>query len=398
MKLGKLPENVLKRSVLRQIRKKREEVLYGAGIGADCAIFSPAGDSITAVCMREGVVIAGKEASPGLETHRVEKILPEGGILPGKEILPEKETSPGEEILSEKETSSGKEILQEKENPPGSREVPVTIGALIQKCANNLAAGGARPVALLITLLLPEEVQESHIRELMAEAEQKCAELGMEIAGGQTRITSAVHAAVAVVTGYGTAPGENHCMPGAAPGQDILLSKWIGLEGTALAAKRSRTRLLKRYPAFLVEEAQDFERYLSVLPEAEIGVRNGVCAMHDASEGGILGALWELAEGAGVGLRIDMRKLPLRQETVEVCECCGLNPYELLSGGCLIMTAQDGPGLLAALKEEGIPASIIGRVTEGNDRLLINGDEIRYLDRPKNDAVYNGMEPIMSDA
>ena len=82
MKTGKLPENVLKRSVLRQIRKKREEVLYGAGIGADCAIFSPAGDSITAVCMREGVVIAGKEASPGLETHRVEKILPEGGILP----------------------------------------------------------------------------------------------------------------------------------------------------------------------------------------------------------------------------------------------------------------------------------------------------------------------------
>ena len=62
------------------------------------------------------------------------------------------------------------------------------------------------------------------------------------------------------------------------------------------------------------------------------------------------------------------------------------------------MTAQDGPGLLAALKEDGIPASIIGRVTEGNDRLLINGDEIRYLDRPKNDAVYNGMEPIMSDA
>lgn len=342
MKIGKLPENVLKRSVLRQIRKKREEVLYGAGIGADCAIFSPAGDSPAAVCMREGMVI------------------------------PE-------------------ERFQE-----GCREAPATMAALIQKCANNLAAGGARPAAILLTLLLPEKAEEADIRVLAAEAEKKCEELGMEIAGGQTRITSAVNAALAVVTGYGILSGGNLPMAGAAPGQDILLSKWIGLEGTALAAKRSRTRLLERYPACLVEEASGFERYLSVLPEAEIGMKNGVCAMHDASEGGILGALWELAESAGVGLRIDMRRLPLRQETVEVCECCGLNPYELLSGGCLIMTAQDGPGLLAALKEEGIPASMIGRVTEGNDRILINGDEVRYMDRPKNDAVYNDIPPITS--
>ena len=98
--------------------------------------------------------------------------------------------------------------------------------------------------------------------------------------------------------------------------------------------------------------------------------------------------MWELGEGAGAGLRIDMRKIPLRQETVEVCEYCGVNPYELMSGGCLVMTAEDGPGLAAALEAEGIPATVVGKVTAGSGRLLVNGEEIRYMNRPARDGIY----------
>ena len=117
-------------------------------------------------------------------------------------------------------------------------------------------------------------------------------------------------------------------------------------------------------------------------------MKSGVCAMHDASEGGIFTAIWELAEGAGVGLTIDLKKLPLRQETVEVCECCNTNPYEMKSGGCLVMTCEDGPGLVAALGAEGIPAVIVGRLTDSNDRIILNEDEVRYMDRPRTDAIY----------
>ena len=87
-----------------------------------------------------------------------------------------------------------------------------------------------------------------------------------------------------------------------------------------------------------------------------------------------------------------MKKLPVRQETVEVCECCNLNPYELLSGGCLVMTAPDGAGLTAALEAQGIPAVIVGKVTDSNDRILINGEDVRYMDRPGQDAVYQLMK------
>ena len=179
-----------------------------------------------------------------------------------------------------------------------------------------------------------------------------------------------------------------HTARNAAPGQDVVVSKWIGLEGTALLARRYREGLLSRYPTYLVDEAAGFERYLSVLPEAAAAVEAGACAMHDVSEGGIFAALWELAEAAGVGLTIELKKLPLRQETVEVCEYCNVNPYELLSGGSLIMTADDGPGLVAALMKQKITAVVVGKVNNGSTRLLINGEEIRYMDRPKRDELY----------
>lgn len=354
MHIGKLPENALKRSVLRQIRTKREEVLHGAGVGEDCAIFSFGEKVGMAACMQEAMVAADRETAYGSG----DKASAPGGAGPGFEA--------GERFL--------------------------TMGDLIQKCANNLAAGGARPVAATITLLLPVHTEEPRVRALMAAAEEKCAELSMEIAGGQTRISAGVLQPMAVVTAYGKVLQENGCsIKAARPGQDIVLSKWIGLQGTALTARRHYGKLRERYPAYLVEEAMDFDRYLSVLPEAEIALKHGVCAMHDASEGGILGALWELAEGAGTGLTVDMRKLPLRQETVEVCECCGVNPYELLSGGCLIMATWDGPGLQHALERAQIPAALVGKVTDSHDRLLLNGEETRYLDRPRTDSIYAAM-------
>ena len=321
MKIGKISESVLKRSVLRQIHTKREEIVSGAAIGEDCAIFVQS-DARMVSCMQEADLSA------------------------------------------------------------------VTVKQLIYRCANNLAAAGAEPFALMITLLLPEDTEEASLKSWMTEADKAAAELSMQIAGGQTRVTEALCHPYAVVTGYGKLPTGSRTVGKAEPGQDIVISKWIGLEGTACLAKHNREKLLARYPAYLVEEAEDFDRFLSIIPEAATAGKSSVCAMHDASEGGIFASLWELAEGAGVGLTIDLKKLPLRQETVEVCECLGVNPYELRSGGCLIMTSRDGLGLVAALQEKQIPAVVVGKVTDSKDRILLNEDEVRYMERPKQDEIY----------
>lgn len=344
MNSGKVPVNVLKRSVLRQLKNKRSEIANSAGLGADCAIFEPFSEGQLVTCVQEGVV----------------------------------------------------ELCCENDLAEAEREDPsvMPMRRFFQKCANNLATAGAEPVAAELVIFLPESVEEPELKALMSEAEGIAAELNIQIIGGQTRVSSAVRQPLATVTGYGIRK------TGAVPmdvrkklaGQDIIITKWIGLEGTADLAARNQEELLTRYPAYLVEEAAAFDRYYSILPEAATAVKSGGCTMHDISEGGVFAALWEMAEGAGVGLTIDMKKLPLRQETVEVCEFCNVNPYELRSGGSLIIASPEGTAVVEALAAEGIPAVIVGRFTDSNERLILNEDEVRYMDRPQRDEIYKETE------
>ena len=358
MNSGKVPVNVLKRSVLRQLKNKRTEIANSAGLGADCAVFAPFSKGQLVTCVQEGVV------ELQCENDLAEAEREDLSVMPMRRIF--------------------------------------------QKCANNLAAAGAEPVAAELVIFLPETVEEPELKALMEEAEKAATDLNIQIIGGQTRVSSAVRQPIATATGYGilseaavtqVSAGKNLA------GQDIIITKWIGLEGTADLATRNRENLLERYPAYLVEEAAAFDRYYSILPEAathlelykafpEIGasaVKSGGCTMHDVSEGGVFAALWEMAEGAGVGLTIDMKKLPLRQETVEVCEFCNVNPYELRSGGSLIIASPEGTAVVEALAAEGIPAVIVGRFTDSNERLILNEDEVRYMDRPQRDEIYKNV-------
>ncbi len=354
MRSGKISDSVLKRSVFKQIRTKSQEVLCGAGIGEDCAIFASADAFFS--CVSEAAVAEKAD-----------------------------------------------------------------MARVLVKCANNLATAGARPIAALITLILPQDVQEEQLKALMAGAEEACNGMRMQIAGGHTTVSSHVDCPIVSVTAYGipadgisadilsaNKPSADKLSAdklsadkpsagkqpaylttkGAKPGQDIVLTKWIALEGTAILARRNKQRLLQRYPAHLVEEAEDFDRYLSVMPEAAVAVKSGVRVMHDASEGGILAALWELAESSGVGLTINMRKIPIRQETVEVCELCEVNPYTLACGGCLILVTDHGEALVSQLAGEGINAAVIGQITDSHDRLIYNADEKRYLDKPAQDEIF----------
>lgn len=259
----------------------------------------------------------------------------------------------------------------------------------IPMALNNVAVSGAEPVGVMLGILLPEETEEAEFQQIMEKAEEVCSAWHVEIMGGHTEVTSAVAKPIMTVTGVGKKEAARAGYPqGIKANQDIVVSKWIGLEGTARLAKEHKEELCSRYPVRMIEEAAAYDKYLSVIPEAATAMKSGVCGMHDVSRGGIFGALWEMASGAGVGLEIDLKKLPVKQETIEICEFFELNPYELLSGGCLIMVTEDGNGLVTALAREEIPAVIVGRTTDSNDRILYNEDEKRYLDMPKTDQIY----------
>ncbi|MFP3153235.1 AIR synthase family protein [Lachnospiraceae bacterium ZAX-1] len=324
MKVGKISESILKRSVFKQIRTVRPEVVLGAGVGEDCAAMQLKADEIFVVS-----------------------------------------TDPI--------TGTAVDI--------GHLAIHITL--------NDLSSCGAEPVGVLLTILLPEDATEADLKEMMKQIEDVCAIFHVQIMGGHTEVTKAVNQPVITVCGIGKAKeGQLVSTSGVKPGQDIIVSKWIGLEGTSIIAKKKEEELLSRYPNHMVDTAKGFDQYMSVLPEAAVAMKFGVCAMHDVTEGGIFGALWEMAEASGIGLCIDLKKIPVRQETIEVCEFYGISPYELISSGCMLMAVDNGSNLVHEIEKAGIKASVIGKAVSGKDRILMNEEEKRFLEPPKTDELY----------
>ena len=169
------------------------------------------------------------------------------------------------------------------------------------------------------------------------------------------------------------------------PGQDIVMTGFIALEGTARLAKENREKLLKTLPEELLDEAEGFLKYLIRVPEAAVAIQHGATAMLTVGDGGIMTALWILAGYSGTGMRVYLRDIPVKQETIEICEVLEVNPYHLLSGGCALLTADNGYRLCADLREMGFDAAVIGRITADNDKAIINGDSLGFLNRPQTD-------------
>ena len=259
----------------------------------------------------------------------------------------------------------------------------------IHVTANDLAAAGAQPVAVMVTAMLPPRTEEKELQKIMEDMENTCEKLDMEVIGGHTEVTDVVNRPVLSVTGVGKMKRQDALFEKKLEaGQDLVVTKWIGLEGTSIVAKEKEQELRKVFSDPFVRTAQEFDQYLSVIPESKIAMEHGVRVMHDVTEGGIFGALWEMAEGSGVGLEIDLKKIPIRQETIEVCEQFGLNPYVLMSSGSMLIGTEHGEILVRHLQEAGISAAVVGQAMDGNDRILRNGGEVRYLDKPQSDELY----------
>jgi hydrogenase maturation factor len=218
--------------------------------------------------------------------------------------------------------------------------------------------------------------------------DEACAAAGAQILGGHTEVSRAVKEPLLSVTGVGAVRRELLLSPqNIRPGMDIVVTKWIGLEGTVILAAEQQEKLCTRFTKPFLDRAESYLTQLSVIPEAAVAAKSGVCAMHNASQGGIFGALWEMAEAAGVGLEIDLKKIPIRQETVEICEFFDINPYKLLAQGAMLMAAEDGNALVAALCAEGIPATVVGKATDSNDRILLCDGERRFLETAQTDEL-----------
>lgn len=324
MKTGKVPEAILKRSVFKQLTVKRKEILIGPNIGEDCSVGQFGPDELFA-------------------------------------------------LSCDPITGAVKDI--------GSLAVHIT--------ANDLAACGAEPVGIMLTVLLPKDFPEEDLKSIIKDVGITCEQLNLQVMGGHTEVTTAVIQPILCVTGIGKLKRDKLLTPKKVKeGQDVVMTKWAGLEGTAIIAAHKEEELKKHYNNEFIEKAKILNQYISVVPESKIATEHGVTIMHDATEGGLFGALWELAASARKGIEIILDKIPIKQETIEICEYFELNPYKLISSGSMLMVTDNGHSLVDKLMADGIQATVIGKITGGNDRIVIQDETRRSLEPAKSDELY----------
>ncbi len=266
---------------------------------------------------------------------------------------------------------------------------PATKGGYyaVHNAANNLFTCGVKPEMIILNVMLPPEKEESDLKEIMRDCRKAADELKVSIEGGHTEVTDALTRPLISAVAVGRAVEQKEPVRKIIAGDAVVMTGWAAIEGTAILATECEKKLKERFPAPLIAEAASFDRFISVRKASEIAIADGAYAIHDISGGGVFAALWELSVMADCGLDVDLKAIPIRQETVEITNYLGLNPYQMLSGGALLMITDNECVLCEKLQDNGIPATVIGMVTGNNDKILRNEDEVRYLDKPAADEI-----------
>ena len=176
------------------------------------------------------------------------------------------------------------------------------------------------------------------------------------------------------------------------PGDELIVACPVAAEGTAWITENYHDRLREVFCGTVsLRMPENFRKFTEqeqrkrTIRSGRWRKKSGASARYLMGEGGFLSALWKMAEASGVGLSADLRSVPIRQETIEICEIFDVNPYKLLSGGSILLGIQGGDAFVQELRREGIMAAVIGQTNSGNDRLLYSGGNARYLERPAED-------------
>lgn len=327
MKIGKSSEVILTRSVLKQLKKKRQELIQGPCYGE-----------------QTGVI----------------------------------------------DSSLSKRVILSTNPFIGTKKEAGEFG--IFEAVNDVASTGADVVGILVSILLPAKMEEKGLKRIMEDLRIQCQKWNIDVIGGHTEVTPAVNEPILTITAIGMMEQENFLHSSTIKdGLELVMTKWCGQSGTARLALKKENELQQRYPDDFLEGAKKMRDYLSIKQEMQVLLEYQkeyeIGAIHHVAKGGVFGALWEFAAAGKVGLDIDLMKIPLKQETVEVCEFFELNPYCLESVGCLLIAVERGNDLVEQFRGANIPAVVIGKVTKNNDRIIRNDEEERYLEPPKSDEI-----------
>lgn len=267
----------------------------------------------------------------------------------------------------------------------------------IHELASDLATSAIRPEFAVLDYNLPQSLEPRDFRRYTEALSDECARLGVAIIGGHTgRYPGAEFTVVGGGMLMGTGEEAGYLTPAMARGGDeVLMTKSAALEATAVLAHSFPSKVRDALGRHVAGRAMDLIHSCSTVEDsltaASSGIRSeGVTSMHDATEGGVLGGLFEMAKASGRDLRVDHEMISLSEECMEVCGLFGLDPFVTLGEGSLLLTCTPGrsPEVMRRLSKGGLKPKKIGVVGEKGGRLLITRRGVEGVYTPPRDDPY----------
>jgi hydrogenase expression/formation protein HypE len=260
--------------------------------------------------------------------------------------------------------------------------------------ANDIATRGVQPRWFNSIILLPRYSSTELVEKICTQMDKAARQLNVAIVGGHCEVSPGIDHAIVTGCVIGIAENKKYVTSGGARiGDQIILTKGAGIEGTAILASDLETELLAVFDKSFLKKAENFFEKISVVKDAITAFRTGgVSAMHDPTEGGVAGGLHELADAANVGFQVYGEKIFVPDETQKICAHFDVDPIQLISSGSLLIVAKESKTgeILSSLSRNGIQASMIGEVVKsGLGRTLVtNGGEKIKLVRPTSDHLW----------
>ena len=267
------------------------------------------------------------------------------------------------------------------------------IGRLsIHISCNDIASNGIQPLGIMLAVMLPEGTTEEEIEEMMRQAGKASEALGVEIIGGHTEITPAVTKPVIVSTAIGRGKkGASQNAGDMKPGDLIMLTKFAGLEGSGIIACDFEDQLASVLTKEEIQEAKNLLDRVSVVTEGVAAGEVGTHGMHDVTEGGILGAVWEMCTIAKTGAEVWPDQVPVKEVTKKICSHFDINYLRLISSGCMviIVPADKKDEMMEAMKDKGVEASYIGIIKDAASGICMKeGGRLTEIAPPASDELY----------
>ena len=234
---------------------------------------------------------------------------------------------------------------------------------LLHTCCNEIAASGADPVGVGVCLYAPSNVKEDRLDAILDQIRQTAGKLNVEILGGSVEKTNAVTRLIACGTGLGSCPeGRISALKGVKPGDDLVLTKWAGMEATYRMSLDYASVVMQHLGQEGYHACLAYKEELSAVQAGIEAARQGAHAILHLSDGGVLGGVYQMCHAANCGVYLTEQHIPVLQETEQLCHSFSLDPLRLTSTGCMLIAAENGKSMVRALEELDIPAAIIGQV------------------------------------